>query len=616
MDMVQQPAQRTPHIRKVAYWLPNQLVVTHHSLLNFAAGKEEIIASLDLEILDNELATRFGYQLTPFTSSDLPRTYKPDKDHDEDDSIQQRMADSSQQGNDAAARKNSLQSPTGKYVFPHPTGEGTLVISFFHVDNLNKSADITEPDSTTNAVKLINDSPRIFDKDSNSKLVAAMPNWFNGGTNGGPDIITHGCPVAPPMPVSASDTCSSGDWHITLPSELPASIQNATGAGVTVFVLDTLPTSEQIWQAVANSGDSNALLLDFAEHVTLNYQFLSDALDASQVSQPATGNDINGELTGFPMSDHGVFIAGIIRDLAPGAKVECIRVLNDYGVGDTVTLMDALNQIQGRLLDGTINTPVVVNMSLTTAPPVESLATLGFNDQNNIAAALQGLLLVMLSLEQSKVVFTASSGNGSGPHDQDTNPPGKCVQPRYPAAFAYPFPGASSESETLQAMIPVGAVNQLGVAASYSNYPGALGIAAYGGEAPQPSPVGSNTTTGTQAQQPIDAPRGIYTANFYPALSASDPLPMQSPPPVSYPEYVLSPAVTWAYWTGTSFATPIISALAARVMETQPPVGDSVRQTLLNAAPSQVDWINLYTGGDAWGQLIMTKQECKSDVIK
>ncbi len=199
-------------------------------------------------------------------------------------------------------------------------------------------------------------------------------------------LLLQGCPVAPPMPVSASDTCSSGDWHITLPSELPASIQNATGAGVTVFVLDTLPTSAQIWQAVTNSGDSNALLLDFAENVTPNYQFLSDALDASQTSQPATGNDINGDLTGFPMSDHGVFIAGIIRDLAPGAKVECIRVLNDYGVGDTVTLIDALNQIQGRILDGTINTPVVVNMSLTTAPAIETLATLGFNDQNTIAA--------------------------------------------------------------------------------------------------------------------------------------------------------------------------------------------------------------------------------------
>ncbi len=198
--MAQQPAQSTPRVRKVAHWHPNQVVVTHHSLLNIAAGKEAIIASLDLETLDSAFATKSGSQLTSFTSSDLPHAHKPDKDHDDDDdrrreghtddSIQQSMAASSQQGNDAAPRKNTLQSPVGKYVFPHPTGKGTLVISFFHINNLNTSAGITEPDSTVNAVKLINGSPRIFDNYSDSMLVAAMPNWFNAGTNGGPNIIT------------------------------------------------------------------------------------------------------------------------------------------------------------------------------------------------------------------------------------------------------------------------------------------------------------------------------------------------------------------------------------------------------------------------------------------
>jgi len=160
-------------------------------------------------------------------------------------------------------------------------------------------------------------------------------------------------------------------------------------------------------------------------------------------------------------------------------------------------------------------------------------------------------------------------------------------------------------------MIPVGAVNSSGEAASYSNYPGPLGIGTYGGEIPSASKAAPDPVTGTQAQSPIDAPCGIYTSALYPALSVNDPLPTLSPPPVSYPEYAPSPAVTWAYWSGTSFATPVISALAARVMETQPSVGDSVRQALLNAAPSQVDWTNLDTGqSDAWGPLIMVSQEC------
>ncbi len=619
--MTQQPTNMQRHIRKVAYWQPNQLVVTHHSLLDITAGKKEIIASLDLEMLGHTLFTAFGYQLASFTSSDVPHHHKPDRDGDGDDdhnhdhnedrtNVQRGQYPSLQQEGDTAVGPDSLQSPTGKYVFPHPTGEGSLVLSFFHVHGIN-----VQPgsDSTINVVDIINKATGEFGKSPRAKLLAAMPNWYHAGTNTNPGIITQGCPVAPPIP--ANDTCASGSWHYTLPAELPSFIQNASGAGVAVFVLDTLPTPQQISQAVSNSGGNNTLLLDFANNVTLNYQVLSDALDKSQSGQPATGNDISGELVGFPMNDHGVFIAGIIRDIAPGAQVECIRVLNDYCVGDTSTLINALSLIQSRLLPGgdLQNMPVVVNLSLTATPSEEALAGLGFTDAS-IAPERIGLLLLMQTLGQQGVVFAASSGNGSGPHDTYTNPPGERVRPRYPAAFAYPLPGAVLDYSDLPAMIPVGAVDSSGVAASYSNYPGPLGIGTYGGEIPSASQAAPDPVTGTQAQPPIDAPCGIYTSILYPALSVNDPLPVLSSPPVSYPEYEPSPAVTWAYWSGTSFATPVISALAARVMETQPSVGDSVRQTLLDAAPAQVDWTNLDTGqSDVWGPLIMVSQVCETD---
>lgn len=614
MDMTQQPTDVQKRIRKVAYWQPNQLAVTHHSLLDITAGKRAIIASLDLETLGHTLFTVFGYQLTSFTSSDVPHHHRPDRDgdghddhdhdHDEDNNVQRGQYLFLQQEGDTAVGPDSLQSPVGKYVFPHPTGEGTLVLSFFHVHG---KSDKPGSDSTINAVDIINKATGDFGKSPTSRLVAAMPNWYHAGTNNDPQIIIQGCPVTPPIPVA--DTCVSGSWHYILPAELPDFIQDASGAGVAVFVLDTLPTLQQISQAVNNSGGNNTLLLDFAENVTLNYQVLSDALDIPHSGQPSTGNDIYEELVGFPMNDHGVFIAGIIRDIAPGAQVECIRVLNDYCVGDTTTLINALSLIQSRLLPGgdLQNTPVVVNMSLTATPSEEGLAGLGFTDVS-IAPARIGLLLLMQTLGQQGVVFAASSGNGSGPHDKITNPPGERVQPRFPAAFAYPLPGAVLAYPDLPAMIPVGAVDSLGAAASYSNYPGPLGIGTYGGVIPQPGKY--DPVTGTQAQL-IDAPCGIYTSALYPALSKHDLLPIHSPAPVSYPEYEPSPAVTWAYWSGTSFATPVISALAARVMETQPSVGDSVRQTLLNAAPAQVDWTNLDTGqSDACGPLIMVGQEC------
>jgi hypothetical protein len=605
MDMTQ-PSTTQTQKPTVAYWHDNQLVVTHHSRLNINEGKTRIIASLDLETLDRVLHEKTGYHIESFTTKDVPRPYQSDNDNDDDDDDKRRRTRQEgrdRQVNTGASEQRSLRSHTGKYLFPDPSGAGTIAVSFFHIAQQQPAHG---SDKTGEVVRLINADLKDFDHSAESRLLATMPNWLNGGTVC-PDHITHGCPVCPPIPVA--DSCASGNWHFVLPPELPASLLETTGAGVAVFVLDTLPDPDQIYQAVARSGAENALLLDIAENVTLNYVVLPDSLDVPDSMQPATGDDIYGRTVGFPMNDHGVFIAGIIRDLAPDSRVECIRVLNDYCVGDTTTLMNAFAYIQERLASDLSGSPAVVNLSLVATPAEEELAAWGYTDQT-IAPTRLGLLLPMLALAAQGVVFAASSGNGSGPHDKITNPPGERVKPHYPAAFAYPLPGVDNEPG-LPAMIPVGAVNQSGAAASYSNYPGSLGIGAYGGEIAQPIPAQPDPAQVTRVQTPIDALRGVYTASLYPALSEDDPMPIHSPAPLSYPEYEPWPSSTWAYWSGTSFATPIISSLAARVLETQPSVGDSVRQTLLAAAPAQVDWTNLDTGGDAWGPMIMARQICE-----
>ena len=623
MNVTQSSKEAHDPQHTIIFWHANQLAVTHHSLLDITQGKQRIIESLDLNSLSSKLQALRGLHLEPFTAQDVPHPYVPDDD-DDDDKRHRRRRHEDDDGERykqheqevSFSQRSSLQSSIGKYFFPHPKNEGTIVVSFFHLNGDTSS--FHNADGTTDVVKLINGELEQFNPSELSTLLAASPNWLNGGTGGpDPNHVIIGCPASPPIP--ANDPCTSGNWHITLPAKLPETILNATGDGVQVFVLDTLPKLQQISDAVIANGNNNPLLVDLAENVTLNYQVLSDILDVPGPDQPATGNDIHGNLVGFPMNDHGLFIAGIIRDLAPAAQVECIRVLNDYAVGDTAMLLDAFTYIQNRFTNpetgepGDLNgTPVVINMSLTATLPEEALTQWGFTDAT-IAPARLMLLLPMQALAENSVVFIASSGNGSGPRDQETNPPGERLQPRYPAAFAYPLPDIANEPG-LPAMIPVGAVNKEGLASSYSNYPGSLGIGAYGGELPQPvsPPPDPTPTTGTPAQLPIDALRGVFTAPFYPALSVTDPLPVKSPAPVAYPLYQPTPATTWAYWMGTSFATPIISALAARVLETQPSVGDSVRQTLLTAAPSQVDWTNLDTGqSDAYGPMIMVNQECQ-----
>jgi hypothetical protein len=70
------------------------------------------------------------------------------------------------------------------------------------------------------------------------------------------------------------------------------------------------------------------------------------------------------------MSDHGLFIAGIIHSLAPKAKINLIQVLNRYGVGDLVGIATGLEKV---VRDQQANPAqnLLVNMSLTMQFPLE-----------------------------------------------------------------------------------------------------------------------------------------------------------------------------------------------------------------------------------------------------
>ena len=46
------------------------------------------------------------------------------------------------------------------------------------------------------------------------------------------------------------------------------------------------------------------------------------------------------------MPDHGLFIAGLIRDIAPKASIRLIRILNDLGGGDLYNLFAALTDLE------------------------------------------------------------------------------------------------------------------------------------------------------------------------------------------------------------------------------------------------------------------------------
>jgi len=595
-ESMQEQNQKT-----VVFWVQDQVAIKFFSKEPPSAEPKRIIESLNLVKFNQILNQQFHYNLISFTEKDIPRSslqpYHLDEDEKEEQletllnrvirsvveegtEVFEKVRDLFTRG--AVAEKkiendeqesNSINNLNGKYLFPLLENEGTLVVAFFHiqkvddtqakVDNAASGSVSIVTDFTPTVVASINNNAPIFGYDPNDpNRPIAMPNWLSGSTNG-TDLVTHGCPVSPAIPVPANESCPSspGLWPISL--KLPKEMQSMTGSGVTVFVLDTLPHVRRIKAAALAAGNNNLLLQDLAESVTFKHYDLPQFVDVPGPMQVATGKDIGGKLEGFEMPDHGLFVAGIIHDLAHNANIECIRVLNDEGVGDGQTLVKVFNDIlkrmsspgKGKRAGDLYQQPIVINMSLVTTPDDEELSKrLPDVSPTDVRTTLEMLIKIMTA---QGVVIGASAGNDSDPRDTSMNmgsgnAMGTRQGPRFPA---------SSEN-----VIAVGALDKFNRPASYSNKPGPkeMAIAAYGGELPTPIPVVNPNSTPPSTDcmtsaKVSDAIIGVYTALSYPALSAKD----------CEPSYPIPNPNAWAYWSGTSFATPIISAVAARVLELQ-----------------------------------------------
>jgi subtilisin family serine protease len=246
---------------------------------------------------------------------------------------------------------------------------------------------------------------------------------------------------------------------------------------------------------------------------------------------------------------------------------------------------------------------VVINLSCV-VPPDDILNEQGL-DPNQVRAEL---FYPIKSLADFGVYFAASAGNEGDARYKPANQMNVRPNALYPAAFAYH--GAGSSMGLGNSMIPVGAVDKDGNPASYSCYPGDLGIAVYGGDVPKKFKRDKSGCF-TEAQD-IDALIGIYTSLSYPALLLED----------CRPTYPVPNAHGWAYWSGTSFATPIISGLAARILQyrLENPAGPlflpnvSVPQALTNAsATQQINWDRLEPdSGIEPGYMLLAVQQCES----
>ncbi len=450
-------------------------------------------------------------------------------------------------------------------------------------------------------VTTLNHGLRDLNKNSMVPIAFSAPAWLCGGAH-----VGQGCPPTPPMPVE--DACSN--WHIRLP-DLDPRLQSVKGDGVTVFILDAFPERGVISRAARDAGDDNRLLSNVNETVSFDYSLMSgvqEILDMASTGNAAVGKDVYGEHYPIRMPDHGLFVAGIVRDVAPNAKIECIRVLNDLCVGYLDKLVGALWRIYDRMLSVNPDTgqvgdlyqkPVVINLSLV-IPTDEEAQQKHINPVAGGFNIIQAdLLLAITSLTQVGAVVVAPAGNEGDLREM--GPGGKRPMALYPAAFG----------NSIDNVIAVGAVTSTDMAASYSCYPGSRGIATYGGEVPDVQPLDPPSSNPVVTIK--DALRGIYSSVEYPPLSA-----VPADPPEQY--YAAPNDHAWAYWIGTSFATPIVSAVAARILELKATgtLTGSIHDAIMNTTSRVVTWDNLdptigVPGGTTTGPMLKAMQVCMAE---
>lgn len=197
--------------------------------------------------------------------------------------------------------------------------------------------------------------------------------WQVGGTGAGSGRSPH-----PPMPHESE----MGPWdqwafrqapegidlyhYFNDPKEATRTVDNLAGDGVDLFIFDTSPLHKKV-------GNKTVEILGRDLHIY----------------QPNLTIEIK-EQHKF-VAEHGYFIAGLVRMIAPNTNLNLVRVLNQDGVGDMLSLVVVIKDVLDTLKKANKTQGAVFNFSLSLVTELET------------AAEKQG---VSLTLEE-KIAFEA-----------------------------------------------------------------------------------------------------------------------------------------------------------------------------------------------------------------
>ena len=366
-------------------------------------------------------------------------------------------------------------------------------------------------------------------------VVSAMPNWLVTAApllyaDGGAAIAPR---PSPPLDIPAPNNTLLG-WRIVLAdSNFP--LDSKEGEDVLVAILDTAHHPDRIRSAASRLElRRNWLLQRLANDLRNEDGSFAIEYDRYPTSSDVrTGRDRYGDSRYYLMPDHGISVAGLIRDVAPRAHIRLIRILNDYGGCDLYNIFAALTDLERELFSGTIRR-LVINLSLTIMPDIRRLPFLWFDNRQWATTQLYGVMRVVNHIEEGlRLLFeclysydalvVAAAGNDSLQVTQQGNAP---RPPRAPARY--------------ETTLGVTSVNSSYTPSNFANSasipPFDTGVATFGGD-------------GTGVVDNIalpDAVRGIYISPTFPTGEQN--------------------TTGWADWSGTSFSTAIMSGLVAHLL--------------------------------------------------
>ena len=417
--------------------------------------------------------------------------------------------------------------------------------------------------------------------------LAAMPSWhttaqqaaFGGGSPGSVPRAVPGSEIPRTPDARWSYMYRPTDPDLDLVDQVKGVVE---ADRVRVAVLDTSPKRAQVEEQARRFGATNAQLADVAALLG-THEAPSDPPDLkpgqlrrTRATEPPPR---------YSMADHGLFVASLIRAIAPHTKIEFEPVLSEHGIGELERFLRTLARL---VSTKGMDEPLIINLSLGFSPHPERMPHIWYglnetSDEDDLGEPVQRLIgqadervrgqrdemrrmssLLHLGLERlsaylldANCLVIAAAGNDSTKLAASGRPR---LGPRLPARYDSVL-GVAATARNPQ------------TAAAYSNMGDSweLGdhVAAFGGD------VDDN-------DQPRDGVIGAYSAPYFPDVDTGQPSPS------------LPNDTGWAYWSGTSFSTAIVAGIAAnywtarRAARPTPPQADDMLYALSSEAGAYI----------------------------